>query len=131
MRSILRRSPHRRLSLSEAVITSSRSKRTSPCFTKAWSRSCNRSVFPPRPTPQTRTLRREHNRSRREVRALATRSVTPEEVGFAAATQIGRLRTRVRGCRRQSQETRYVISSADAQRLNTQGLLDTKRGYWA
>jgi hypothetical protein len=65
------------------------------------------------------------------VRALATRSVTPEEVGFAAATQIGRLRTRVRGCGRKSKETRYLISSADAQRLNAQGLLDTKRGYWA
>lgn len=65
------------------------------------------------------------------MRALATRSVTPEEVGFAAATQIGRLRTRVRGCGRKSKETRFLISSADAQRLNAQGLLDTKRGYWA
>jgi hypothetical protein len=65
------------------------------------------------------------------VRALAIQSVTPEEVGFAAAAQIGRLRTRVRGCGRKSKETRYLISSADAQRLNAQGLLDTKRGYWA
>lgn len=65
------------------------------------------------------------------MRTLATRSVTPEEVGFAAAMQIGRLRTRVRGCGRQSQETRYVISSAGVERLNAQGLLDTKRGYWA
>ena len=62
---------------------------------------------------------------------LATRSVTPEEVGFAAATQIGRLRTRVRGCGRKSQETRYIISSAAVERLNAHGLLDTKRGYWA
>lgn len=52
-------------------------------------------------------------------------------MGFAAATQIGRLRTRVLGCGRQSQETRYLISSAEVQRLNAEGLLDTKRGYWA
>ncbi len=64
------------------------------------------------------------------MRALATRSVTPEEVGFAAATQIGRLRTRVRGCERKTQETRYLISSAEPARLNAEGLLDTKRGYW-
>jgi len=62
---------------------------------------------------------------------LLTRPVNPEEVGFAAAAQIGRLRTRVRGCGRQSQETRYLISSAEEDRLNAQGLLDTKRGYWA
>jgi hypothetical protein len=57
--------------------------------------------------------------------------VTPEEVGFAAARQIGELRTRVRGCGRKSKETRYLVSSADPERLNAQGLLDTKRGYWA
>lgn len=62
---------------------------------------------------------------------MATRSVTPDEVGFAGATQIGQLRTRVRGCGRKSQETRYLISSADVDRLSAEGLLDTKRGYWA
>ena len=45
--------------------------------------------------------------------------------------QIGRLRTRVRGCARKSQETRYLISSAEPERLDADGLLDTKRGYWA
>lgn len=62
---------------------------------------------------------------------MLTRPVNPEEVGFAAAAQIGRLRTRVRGCGRQSQEMRYLISSAQEERLNAQGFLDTKRGYWA
>jgi hypothetical protein len=62
---------------------------------------------------------------------LTTRSVTPEEVGLAAAMQIGKLRTRVRGCGRKSKETRYLISSAEIDQLNAQGLLDTKRGYWA
>lgn len=57
--------------------------------------------------------------------------MTAEEVGFAAACQIGMLRTRVRGCGRKSQETRYLISSAEVDRLNAEGLLNTKRGYWA
>jgi hypothetical protein len=62
---------------------------------------------------------------------LQTLSVSSEEVGFAAAWQIGRLRTRVRGCGRQSKETRFLISSAEKERLDAQGLLDSKRGYWA
>ena len=62
---------------------------------------------------------------------MLTQPVNPEEVGFAAAAQIGRLRTRVRGCGRQSQEMRYLISSAEEDQLNAQGILDTKRGYWA
>lgn len=57
--------------------------------------------------------------------------MTPDEVGFAAARQIGELRNRVRGCGRKVQETRYLISSAEEQRLDANGLLDTKRGYWA
>lgn len=88
-------------------------------------------LFPPQPKAENQVLRREHNRSRREVRTLRTQKVDPEEVGFAGAAQIGRLRTRVRGCGRQSKETRYLISSAEADRLNAKGLLDTRRGYWA
>lgn len=65
------------------------------------------------------------------MRALNTVKVTPEEVGFAGATQIGKLRTRVRGCGRKVKETRYLITSAGAQRLDALGLLDAKRGYWA
>ena len=57
--------------------------------------------------------------------------MTPEEVGFAGAAQIGKLRTRVRGCRRSSQETRYLITSASNERLDALGLLNAKRGYWA
>ena len=63
--------------------------------------------------------------------ALHTLHVTPEEVGFSGAAQIGKLRTRVRGCRRKSQETRYLITSASNQRLDALGLLNAKRGYWA
>ena len=65
------------------------------------------------------------------MRALQTAGVTAEEVGFAGAMQIGKLRTRVRGCGRQTKETRYLITSASETRLDAEGLLDTKRGYWA
>lgn len=65
------------------------------------------------------------------MRALNTLGVTAEEVGFAGATQIGKLRTRVRGCARRVKETRYLITSASPEQLDAQGLLDTKRGYWA
>jgi hypothetical protein len=62
---------------------------------------------------------------------LNTVSVTPEEVGFAGARQIGKLRSRVRGCGRKSKETRYLITSASNERLDALGLLEAKRGYWA
>ena len=65
------------------------------------------------------------------MRALHTVPVTPEEVGFAGATQIGKLRTRVRGCGHRVKETRYLITSASEERLDALGLLDAKRGYWA
>lgn len=65
------------------------------------------------------------------MRALNTVQVTPDEVGFAGATQIGKLRTRVRGCGRKQNETRYLITSASTERLDALGLLDAKRGYWA
>jgi hypothetical protein len=65
------------------------------------------------------------------VRTLSTVAVSPEEVGFAGATQIGKLRTRVRGCDRKEKETRYLITSASTERLDALGLLDAKRGYWA
>lgn len=64
------------------------------------------------------------------MRALETVGVTAEEIGFAGATQIGKLRTRVRGCGRHSKETRYLITSATQERLDALGLLDAKRGYW-
>lgn len=65
------------------------------------------------------------------MRALHTPGVTAEEIGFAGATQIGKLRTRVRGGGRQVKETRYLLTSASHERLNALGLRDTKCGYWA
>lgn len=58
-------------------------------------------------------------------------SVSAEEVGFAGAAQIGKLRSRVRGCGRRVKETRYLITSASNEQLDAHGLLDAKRGYWA
>lgn len=87
--------------------------------------------FSPSADAATRTCRREHNRSRREVRALHTLPVTPEEVSFAGATEIGKLRTRVRGCGRRAKETCYLISSASDEQLDVRWLLAAKRGYWA
>lgn len=65
------------------------------------------------------------------MRALETVNVTAEEVGFAGAAQIGKLRTRVRGRGRRVKETRYLITSAPRERLDALGLLKVKRGYWA
>ena len=65
------------------------------------------------------------------MRALATVGVTAEEIGFPGAAQIGQLRTRVRGGGRRSKETRYLVTSASAARLDAAGLLAAKRGYWA
>lgn len=65
------------------------------------------------------------------MRALETVGVTAEEVSFAGALQIGKLRTRVRGRKRRTKETRYLITSANEARLDAAGLLDAKRGYWA
>jgi hypothetical protein len=38
--------------------------------------------------------------------------------------------TRVRGCRRQTKETRFLIISASHAQLDARGLLDAKRGHW-
>lgn len=65
------------------------------------------------------------------MRALETVGVAAEEIGFAGAVQIGKLRTRVRGCGRRVKETRYLITSATNERLDALGLLEAKRGYWA
>jgi len=40
------------------------------------------------------------------------------------------LRTRVRGCRRTTKETRFLITGASNGRLDAVGLLNAKRGYW-
>jgi hypothetical protein len=82
------------------------------------------------PTPQTRALTRERNRSRREIRLLDCREVTPEQAGFPGARLIARLQRRVRRQGRKSTETVYLISSLTLEQLDARGLLRIKRGYW-
>jgi hypothetical protein len=86
--------------------------------------------FPPRPTPQTRALQREHNRGRLEIRSLTCLEVTPSQVGFPGARVAARLETRVRRKRKWCREVIYLLSSLTLQELQAQGILALKRGYW-
>lgn len=75
-------------------------------------------------------LRREHNRSRLEIRYLECREVTPSQVGFPGARLAARLETRVK---RQGQWTRavvFLVSSLTLAQLQALGMLQLKRRYW-
>jgi hypothetical protein len=93
-------------------------------------RCCNRSPFPPPATSQTRSLDREHNRSRREIRALESLETTPQTACFPGAQQIARLRRRVRRHGKTSTETVYLISSRPVAELPAAELSGLKRAYW-
>lgn len=73
---------------------------------------------------------RERNRSRREIRLLDCREVTPEQVGFPGARLIARLKRRVRRQGKKSTETVYLISSLTLDQLDALGWIQLKRGYW-
>ena len=75
-------------------------------------------------------MTRERNRSRREIRVLECREVSPEQVGFPGARLIARLRRRVRRKGKSSTETVYLISSLTLDQLNALGWIKLKRGYW-
>ncbi len=75
-------------------------------------------------------MTRERNRSRREIRVLECREVTPEQVGFPGARLIARLRRRVRRNGKKSTESVYLISSLTLEQLDALGWLKLKRGYW-
>lgn len=75
-------------------------------------------------------MTREVNRSRRELRVLECREVTPGQVGFPGARLIARLRRRVRCKGRKSTEVVYLISSLTLEQLDALGWLELKRGYW-
>ena len=75
-------------------------------------------------------MTRERNRSRREIRVLECREVTPEQVSFPGARLIARLRRRVRRNRKRTTETVYLISSLTLEQLNALGWIKLKRGYW-
>jgi hypothetical protein len=75
-------------------------------------------------------MKREHNRSRLEIRALECLEVTPSQVGFPGARLAARLETRVRRKGKWSREVIYLLSSFTLQELQAQGMLALKRGYW-
>src|SRR6266566_1773592 len=73
---------------------------------------------------------REHNRSRREIRLLECREVTPEQVSFPGARLIARRQRRVRRNGKKTTETVYLISSLTLEQLDALGWIKLKRGYW-
>jgi hypothetical protein len=75
-------------------------------------------------------MKREHNRSRLEIRALECLEVTPSQVGFPGARLAARLETRVRRKGKWSREVIYLLSSFTLRELQAQGMLALKRGYW-
>jgi len=87
-------------------------------------------VFPPQPTPKTRVLKREHNRSRWEIRLLDCVEVTPSQVGFPGARLAARLETRVKRKGKWCSEVVYLVSSFTLKELQAEGMLSIKRGYW-
>ena len=95
-----------------------------------WRRCSRNSVFPPRPTPRTHALSREHNRGRHEIRVLDCREVTPPQVGFPGVQTIARLRRRVRRKGKKTTEIVYLISSLTLEELDAASFLKLKRGYW-
>ena len=75
-------------------------------------------------------LRREHNRSRREIRYLQCLEATPSQVGWPGARLVARLETRVKRNGRWTREVVYLISSLSLEQLQALGLLQLKRQYW-
>lgn len=88
------------------------------------------SPFPPRPTPRTRALTREHNCGRIEIRWVDCLEVRPSQVGLPGARLVARMERRVRRKRTWSRETVYLISSRSLDELQAQGVLWLKRKYW-
>lgn len=75
-------------------------------------------------------MKREHNRGRLEIRALACLEVTPSQVGFPGARLAARLETRVKRNGKWHREVIYLLSSLTLEALQAQGMLGLKRGYW-
>ena len=75
-------------------------------------------------------LRREHNRSRLEIRYLQCLEVTPSRAGWPGARLVARLESRVKRNGKWTREIVYLISSLTLQQLQALGLLQLKRQYW-
>ena len=75
-------------------------------------------------------LRREHNRSRLEIRYLQCLEVTPSQMGWPGARLAARLETRVKRHGQWTREVVCLISSQTLEQLQALGLLQLKRQYW-
>ena len=75
-------------------------------------------------------MRREHNRSRLEIRFLQCLEVTPSQVGFPGARLAARLETRVKRAGKWTREVVFLLSSLSLERLQALGMLQLKRRYW-
>lgn len=75
-------------------------------------------------------LRREHNRSRLEIRYLQCLPVSPSQVGWPGGRLIARLETRVKRRGKWTREVVFLISSLTLDQLQALGLLQLKRQYW-
>lgn len=70
----------------------------------------------------------EDNRSRRERRALATRSIEPAQLGLAGAAQLGCLHRQLG--QDADPKVEYRVSSRTAEQLSTEAMLQRDRQYW-
>lgn len=70
----------------------------------------------------------EDNRSRRERRALATRTVEPAQLGVAGAAQLGCLHRQLG--KEADLTVEYLASSRDAGQLSPESFLNLDRDYW-
>ena len=75
-------------------------------------------------------LKREHNRSRLEIRFLDCLEITPSQVAFPGARLAARLETRVKRNGKWHREVAYLLSSLTLDELQAGGMLLIKRGYW-
>jgi hypothetical protein len=70
----------------------------------------------------------EDNRSRRERRALVTRSLEPTQLGLAGAAQIGCLHRQLG--KEAETKIEYLVSSRPAEALPPEPFLNLDRDYW-
>ena len=75
-------------------------------------------------------MKREHNRSRLEIRSLECLEVTPSQVGFPGARLAARLETRVKRKGKWSKEVIYLLGSLTLQELEAKNMLSFRRNYW-
>jgi hypothetical protein len=75
-------------------------------------------------------LKRDHNRSRLEIRFWECVEVQPSQVGFPGARLVARLETRVKRSGKWRREVVYLVSSLTLEQLQAEGMLSLKRKYW-